>query len=78
MILRLDETKINGLQLASIRRLIDRAKHAHVTDIHIRINGAWEVVEADWLKHLELSESKPPAPHTHGPASDCELCRRPL
>lgn len=43
---------INDLQLRSIRQVIGRAKYAHMTDIHMRINGKDEVVEADWLKRL--------------------------
>lgn len=54
MQIKLDDDKVNDLQVRSIRRLIERAKHAHTTDIVMRINGAEEVVEADWLKHLEL------------------------
>ena len=54
----LKDDRINSLQLASIRKLIERAKHAHCTDIVMRINGADEVIEADWLKHLELHSDK--------------------
>lgn len=50
----LDDGAINEMQVRSIRRLIASAKHAHHTDIHMRINGADEVIEADWLKHLRL------------------------
>jgi hypothetical protein len=46
------DEKINSLQVDSIQRLIDRAKHAHMTDIKLRINGQDEWYEADWLKHL--------------------------
>ncbi len=44
---------INSLQLDSIQRLIDRARHARMTDIKLRINGQDEWYEADWLKHLK-------------------------
>ncbi len=44
---------INSLQIDSIQRLIDRARHAHMTDIKLRINGQDEWYEADWLKHLK-------------------------
>lgn len=54
----LDDDLVNDLQVASIRRLIERAKHAHYTNIYMRINGVDEVVEADWLKHLELHSDK--------------------
>jgi len=46
------DEKINSLQVGSIQRLIDRARHAHMTDIKLRINGQDEWYEADWLKHL--------------------------
>jgi len=32
--------------------LVDRARHAHMTDIKLRINGQDEWHQADWLKHL--------------------------
>lgn len=54
MQIKLDDNKVNDLQVRSIKRLIERAKHAHYTNIYMRINGADELVEADWLKHLEL------------------------
>lgn len=44
--------RINDLQITSIRRLIARAKGAHMTDIDMRINGQNERHEADWLKHM--------------------------
>ena len=46
------DEKINSLQVDSIQRLIDRARHAHITDIKLRINGQDEWYQADWLKHL--------------------------
>jgi len=46
------DEKINSLQVGSIQRLIDRARHAHMTDIKLRINGQDEWFQADWLKHL--------------------------
>ena len=46
------DEKINSLQVDSIQRLIDRARHAHMTDIKLRINGQDEWYQADWLKHL--------------------------
>lgn len=49
----LDGASINDLQLASLRKTIDRAGHAHHTDIAMRINGQDERHEADWLKHLQ-------------------------
>lgn len=44
--------KINHLQCESIERLIERCKHAHWTDIDMRINGQNERFQADWIKHM--------------------------
>lgn len=49
---QLDVGKLNDLQVDSIRRLIQRSKHAHYTNVYLRINGKDELYEADWLKHL--------------------------
>jgi hypothetical protein len=46
------DENINSIQIESIQRLIDRARHAHMTDIKLRINGQDEWFQADWLKHL--------------------------
>ena len=48
----LTDKNINSLQVDSIQRLIDRLKHAHHTDLCVRINGQDEWFEADWLKHM--------------------------
>ena len=48
----LTDKNINSIQVDSIKRLIDRFKHAHHTDIRVRINGQDEWFEADWLKHM--------------------------
>jgi hypothetical protein len=48
----LTDKKINSLQVDSIQRLIDRLKHAHHTDLCVRINGQDEWFQADWLKHM--------------------------
>ena len=53
------DEKINSIQVDSIQRLIDRAKHAHMTDIKLRINGQDEWHQADWLKHL--TRTTPPS-----------------
>lgn len=44
--------KINEPQCESIERLVERCKHAHHVDAQIRINGAYEYAEADWIKHI--------------------------
>lgn len=54
----IDTQKINDLQMESIRKLIPRLRQAHFTNLRIRINGAWEEVECDWLKHLVLPDGR--------------------
>ena len=48
----LTEKNINSLQVDSIQLLINRLKHAHHTDLCVRINGQDEWFQADWLKHM--------------------------
>ena len=48
----IDLDKINNIQLATIRETIERAKHAHWTNVEFRINGKNEYAEADWIKHF--------------------------
>jgi hypothetical protein len=48
----LTDKNINSLQVDSIQHLIDRLKHAHHTDVCVRINGQDERFQADWLKHM--------------------------
>ena len=48
----LTDKNINFLQVDSIQRLIERLKHAHHTDLCVRINGQDEWFQADWLKHM--------------------------
>jgi len=48
----LTEKNINSLQVNSIQLLINRLKHAHHTDLCVRINGQDEWFQADWLKHM--------------------------
>ena len=45
--------RINRLQQASMEGLVRRCKQAHHVDVIVRINGRYEVFEADWIKHLE-------------------------
>ena len=52
------ERNINSLQVDSINSLIGRAKHAHMIDVKVRVNGQDEWYEADWLKHLK--QTAPP------------------
>lgn len=62
------DEKINSLQVDSIQRLIDRARHAHMTDIKLRINGQDEWFQADWLKHLTRT-----TPPQRKPLTDKEI-----
>jgi len=55
----LTDENINSIQVASVQRLIDRLKHAHHTDLCVRINGQDEWFQADWLKHMV--RATPPA-----------------
>jgi len=48
----INDKKINHLQIKSIKRLIERARHAHMTNIELRINGQYEWYEGDWIKHM--------------------------
>jgi len=48
----LNDKNINSIQVNSIHRLIERLKHAHHTDLCVRINGQDEWFQADWLKHM--------------------------
>ena len=53
------DEKINSIQVNSIQHLIDRAKHAHMADIKLRINGQDEWYQADWIKHItQITELK--------------------
>lgn len=54
----LPKDKINRLQQASMARLIDRCRRAHFTNLwlQVRINGDWEVYQADWLKHMKPAD----------------------
>lgn len=54
MRLEISDDNVNELQRRSIIRLIDRLKHAKSINVHCRINGADQVIEADWLKHLKF------------------------
>ena len=50
------DENINHLQVATIRKTVERCKHAHHTDLCLRINGQDEVLQADWIKHMTLTE----------------------
>lgn len=48
----IDLEEIGDIQLTTMRRAIERAKHAHWINVNFRINGQDEYAEADWLKHF--------------------------
>jgi len=37
---------------AALADVIELAKHAHMTDVMLRVNGDWKRFEADWIKYL--------------------------
>lgn len=57
---KLPADAINRLQQASIERIVARCKQAHYVDIVVRINGKYEVHQADWIKHLAVSAGEKP------------------
>ena len=57
MKLELPDDFVNELQRRSIIKLIDAAKRANSTDIHMRISGKFVMIEADWIKHLKFVET---------------------
>lgn len=59
---RLTDEHINSLQVASVDRLIKRAKAAHYVNVRVRINGDWEEHEADWIKHMKREGLTAPSP----------------
>jgi hypothetical protein len=70
----LTEKNINSLQVDSIQLLIDRLKHAHHTDLCVRINGQDEWFQADWLKHMV--RATPPQRTWRGLAKEDRLCAK--
>ena len=69
------DKNINTLQINSIQKLIDRARHAHHTDICLRINGQDEMYEADWLKHMVKATAPQPKQEQGEPLSNDPLPR---
>lgn len=57
----LPSEQLNKPQLESIAKLVQRTKHAHYTNVVVRINGENETYEADWIKHMTLSAAPSPA-----------------
>lgn len=54
----LDDSDISEIVRDSLIKNIETAKHGHMTDIEIRINGEWRRFEADWVKYLKRVELK--------------------
>ncbi len=48
----LNDDDLNGLQIESIHKLIERAKLGNFTNAQLRIEGKYEYHEADWIKFL--------------------------
>jgi hypothetical protein len=69
----LTDENINSIQVASVQRLIDRLKHAHHTDLCVRINGQDEWFQADWLKHM-VRATPPAAQPAQEPRNFCPRC----
>ncbi len=44
--------KANEPVSKTIRKLSVILPQAHFSNLHVRINGKWEVYESDWLKDL--------------------------
>jgi hypothetical protein len=55
------DEKINHLQVNTIRKTVERCKHAHHTDLQLRINGQDEWLQADWVKHMQIAAAPTPA-----------------
>lgn len=49
----LNAIDINEFQAKTLDDTIKQSKHAHMTDVDIRINGQNIIREADWIKHLK-------------------------
>lgn len=54
MIIEIPDRSLNELIVETMSRTVDRAKHAHMTDVRLRVNGAYEFEEADWIKHMRI------------------------
>ncbi len=55
-----DRSKINEFQRQTMGAVLKACKHAHYTNIILRINGRDDVYEADWLKHFVLAAHPEP------------------
>lgn len=56
MLLIIDDNAINALVRNGMKKTIELAKHAHYTDVEIRVEGQNKRYEADWIKHLQVCE----------------------
>jgi hypothetical protein len=52
MYIFVDEDRMDPLQVAGIRRLLERVtRHTHTIDVKIRADAKETWYQADWLKH---------------------------
>lgn len=49
---------LSELVKASLPKTIERAKHAHYTNVVLRINGEDVTVEADWIKYMKIAPER--------------------
>lgn len=54
MRLTISDDSINDLVRDTLKETIKLAKHAHFTDVWVRIGGEDRRMEADWIKYLEI------------------------
>lgn len=56
MKITIDDRHLNEPMKKGMKKTISAAKHAHFTNVKIRINGEWREYEADWIKHIKIDE----------------------
>lgn len=47
---------INGFQVESIKRLLESCKGMHYADVQVRKGGKDLSFQADWLRHVVITE----------------------
>ena len=52
----LSSERINSLQQASIKKMVELAKGAHWIDVVVRYEGKEHRFQADWIKHLKETQ----------------------
>lgn len=48
----LDSRKLSGLAISGLRDTIIKARHSHIADVILRLNGQDVRLQADWIKYL--------------------------